>query len=60
MCMAFELGLRFLTDYLNGDVYFKASYPESNLDKAKVQLTLLKDMIAHEKEMRGIIQKLNR
>jgi hypothetical protein len=60
MCMAFELGLRFLTDYLNGDVYFKASYPESNLDKAKVQLTLLKDMIAHEKEMRDIIEKLNR
>jgi thiamine kinase-like enzyme len=34
--------LRFMTDYLNGDVYYKTTYPEQNFDRAKNQLTLLK------------------
>ena len=34
--------LRFLSDYLNGDVYYKTTYPEQNFDRAKNQLTLLK------------------
>jgi len=33
--------LRFLSDYLNGDVYYKTIYPEQNFDRAKNQLTLL-------------------
>lgn len=33
--------LRFLTDYLNGDVYYKINYPEQNFDRAMNQLTLL-------------------
>jgi thiamine kinase-like enzyme len=33
--------LRFLADYLNGDVYYKTTYPEQNFDRAKNQLTLL-------------------
>jgi hypothetical protein len=38
--IAFELGLRFLTDYLEGDVYFKANHPEHNLCRALVQFRL--------------------
>ena len=38
--IAFELGLRFFTDYLEGDVYFKANRPEHNLCRALVQFRL--------------------
>ena len=38
--MAFIMGLRFLTDYLKGDVYYKTKYPEHNLDRAICQLQL--------------------
>jgi Ser/Thr protein kinase RdoA (MazF antagonist) len=34
--------LRFMTDYLDGDVYYKTTYPEQNFDRAKNQLALLK------------------
>jgi thiamine kinase-like enzyme len=34
--------LRFITDYLNGDIYYKTTYPEQNFDRAKNQLALLK------------------
>lgn len=38
--MIFIIGLRFLTDYLNNDVYFKTKYPDHNLDRAKNQFKL--------------------
>lgn len=42
--MPLELGMRFLTDYYDGDVYFKVSRPDQNLDRARVQLALAKDI----------------
>lgn len=39
--ITFELGLRFLTDYLEGDSYFRVRYPGHNLHRARVQFTLL-------------------
>jgi thiamine kinase-like enzyme len=39
--MIYMQALRFLTDYLNGDVYYKITYPEQNFDRARNQLTLL-------------------
>jgi hypothetical protein len=42
--LAYELGVRFLTDYLKGDVYFHTSYPLENLDRALGQLTLAKSV----------------
>lgn len=39
--MIFIMALRFLTDFLNGDVYYKTKYPEHNLDRAKNQFKLL-------------------
>ena len=39
--ITFELGLRFLADYLRGDTYFKVAYPTHNLHRARVQFKLL-------------------
>lgn len=43
--MTYECGIRFLADYLNGDVYFKVHYPEQNLDRARTQLKLVRDQM---------------
>ncbi|NVK51682.1 MAG: aminoglycoside phosphotransferase family protein [Flavobacteriaceae bacterium] len=40
--MPFIMGLRFLTDYLNGNIYFKTAYQNHNLDRAVNQFTLVK------------------
>lgn len=53
--MAIECGVRFLTDYLNGDTYFKTRYPEQNLDRALCQLKLAQDMIAKRRLMSQIV-----
>ena len=39
-----ELAMRFLNDYINGDTYFKIDYPTHNLDRARNQLALVKDI----------------
>jgi Ser/Thr protein kinase RdoA (MazF antagonist) len=55
--MIYMQGIRFLTDYLNGDVYYSTQYPLHNFNRAKNQLVLLEKM--HEKEdvLRKIISK---
>lgn len=55
--MTLECGMRFLGDYINGDVYFKTGYPEHNLDRAHTQLVLVKDMEAKFDEMTAIVEK---
>ncbi len=42
--MTYECGMRFITDYLNGDTYFKISRQNHNLDRAKTQLKMVVDM----------------
>ena len=42
--MALECGVRFLTDYLNGDTYFKTEYPEHNLVRCRTQFKLVQDV----------------
>ena len=49
--------VRFFTDYLNGDTYYKIQYPEHNLVRSKNQLTLLKRAEAHEAEMQAFINE---
>lgn len=44
MIMTLECGVRFLADYLMGDVYFHTAYPEHNLVRARTQLNLVRDM----------------
>jgi len=53
--MPFELGLRFLTDHLEGDRYFRVSHRGENLRKAGIQFALLEDIEDHEREIRAII-----
>lgn len=42
--MIFIMALRFLTDYMNNDIYYKTKYPEHNLDRAKNQFRLIKSL----------------
>ena len=42
--MTLECGMRFLTDYLNGDQYFKTHYPGQNLDRCRTQFKLVADL----------------
>lgn len=55
--MTLETGIRFLGDYLNGDVYYHTKYPGHNLDRARNQLCLLRDMDNKMEEMQAIVQK---
>lgn len=55
--ITYEIGLRFLTDYLAGDIYFRTDHPAQNLDRARGQFTLLKSMEDAESEMRQIVNK---
>jgi Ser/Thr protein kinase RdoA (MazF antagonist) len=56
--IAFELGLRFFTDYLAGNVYFKVKHPEHNLARAIVQFKLTESIESQETQIRQIIQDL--
>lgn len=56
--MTFECGVRFLTDYLDGDVYFKTKYPEHNLVRARNQFRLVEEIEKHLDEMNEIVEKL--
>lgn len=50
-----ELAARFLTDYLDGDLYFKTEYPEHNLVRTRSQLKLVADMEAKWDKMQKIV-----
>lgn len=50
-----ELAVRFLTDYLDGDRYFKTAYPEHNLIRARTQIKLVADMESKWDEMQRIV-----
>lgn len=53
-----ETGVRFLTDYLKGDVYFQIAYPEHNLVRARTQFKLAADMDMRMTEMRTVISEI--
>lgn len=55
--MTYECGIRFLADYLDGDVYFKVKYPTHNLVRARNQFALLRDMDNKTEEMNQIIEE---
>ena len=55
--MTFECGMRFLTDYLEGDTYFRTSRPGQNLDRARNQFKLVSDMEKALPEMKSIVKK---
>ena len=55
--MTLECGMRFLTDYLEGDHYFAVHRPGQNLDRTRTQFKLVRDMEAHWDEMNAIVRK---
>ena len=55
--MTLECGMRFLTDYLEGDHYFAIHRPGQNLDRARTQFKLVRDMEACWSEMNDIVSK---
>ncbi len=54
--LPFELGLRFFTDYLEGNVYFKVRYPEHNLLRALVQFRFTESIESQEGAIRALIR----
>ncbi len=56
--ITFELGLRFFTDHLAGNVYFKVNHPEHNLARALVQFQLTASIETQEPTLRTLIQDL--
>ena len=56
--MTLEVGIRFLTDYLEGDVYFKVHHPEHNLQRARSQFALVERLEQAEAELHDMIMAL--
>lgn len=55
--ITYEIGIRFLTDHLEGDVYFKTRRPGHNLDRARNQFTLLRSMAARARRMEAMVER---
>ncbi len=58
LVITFELGLRFLTDHLRGDRYFKVRTEGENLRRALVQFRLAESIASQEREIRTIVDRL--
>lgn len=56
--LTYECGIRFLTDYLNGDTYFKIHREHHNLDRARNQFKIVADIAAMEEELNSIVKNL--
>ena len=54
--MTLECGMRFLGDYLNGDVYFKTAYPDHNLVRCRTQLKLVEEIEQKYTDMMTVTQ----
>ena len=55
--MTYECGMRFLTDYLQGDTYFKIHRDGQNLDRCRTQMKLVADMEAKWAQMEQIVSQ---
>ena len=58
MVLTYELALRFLTDYINNDVYFKIKHPKHNQERFKNQFILLKDIESKAQEISNFVNAL--
>lgn len=56
--ITYELAMRFLGDYLDGDLYFKTKHPHHNLQRARSQIALIKDMEKNLDKMNEIVKKV--
>ena len=55
--MTYECGLRFLKDYIEGDIYYKIDRAEHNLDRARTQIKLLQEMERDFQAMKEIVRE---
>ena len=55
--LTYECGIRFLTDYLNGDTYFRIHREHHNLDRCRTQFKLVKDIDSKFDDMKAIVKK---
>jgi hypothetical protein len=58
--MAYIIGLRFLTDHIDGDRYFKIHHPDHNLQRCRAQFQLVRSIESHYQEMREVINTLGK
>ncbi|MCX6874636.1 MAG: aminoglycoside phosphotransferase family protein [Verrucomicrobia bacterium] len=58
--MSLEVGIRFLTDHIEGDVYFKTHRPNHNLDRCRTQLRLVERIEARENDMNSFVRKVRK
>ena len=58
--MTLECGIRFLTDYLEGDHYFHTTRPGQNLDRCRTQCKLVRDMEDHWAELEAIVNQFRK
>jgi aminoglycoside phosphotransferase (APT) family kinase protein len=58
--MTLEVGIRFLTDHIEGDVYFKTHHPNHNLDRCRTQLKLVERIEASERAMNTFVRKVRK
>lgn len=56
--LPFELGLRFFTDHLQGNVYFKVDYPRQNLERSIAQFQLCQDIMDNREAIERLITQL--
>jgi hypothetical protein len=56
--ISFNIGIRFLTDYLNGDTYFRVHRPGHNLDRCRTQFKLIESITEQEEAMQKFVNKL--
>jgi hypothetical protein len=56
--ITFEIGLRFLTDFLAGDTYFKVHRESHNLDRCRTQFKLVESIARQENEMNRLIESI--
>jgi Ser/Thr protein kinase RdoA (MazF antagonist) len=53
----FMQAVRFLTDYINGDIYYKIAYPEHNLVRTRNQMALFRSVLSHWDQMKSIVSE---
>ena len=58
--MIYECGMRFLTDYLNNNVYFKIDYDNQNLDRCKTQIHLYKQILLEKENLENKVIEIKK
>lgn len=59
LLLPFIMGLRFLTDYIDGDHYYKIRFPEHNLQRCRAQFQLVRKLEARQESLQEIIRQLS-